>query len=107
MDLRHPGIATAGLSLNSSTRAITGTPTTAGTYTFIGGAGGSVTFLVPGTGFYVTYPAHGQSGLTITVLPPVASVPISPWTLALVMVGLAGAGLLHWRQGGGPDRSQG
>jgi hypothetical protein len=39
--------------------------------------------------------AYGQVQFTITVLPAVASVPTSPWTLALLMVGLAGVGLLR------------
>jgi hypothetical protein len=81
-----------GLSLNSSTGAITGTPTAAGTYAFGGWISGLVVF------GYAHYDAVGEAQFTITVLPLVASAPTSPWTLALLMVGLAGVGFLRLRQ---------
>lgn len=81
-----------GLSINSATGEITGTPTAAGTYAFIGWISGSVTVSV--SGFPVVYSAYGQDEFTITVS-PVAGIPISPWTLALSAVGLAGAALLR------------
>ena len=85
-----------GLTLNSATGTISGTPTAAGTYTFFGWVGGSVMFLVGG--FPVYYSAYGQSEFTITVLPPaVIGVPVAAWTLALAMVGLAMVGWLRLR----------
>ena len=111
----NPDLLPPGLILNANSGAITGTPTTVGTYTFLGN--------VTDTPLDATSPSTGpdsqaaarrrglaQSGnnaaivfnsFTITVgsgaSAPVGT-PTSPWTLALVMAGLAGAGFLRLRQ---------
>jgi hypothetical protein len=80
-----------GLSINSATGAITGTPTNAGSYTFIGWVTGS--FTISTSGYPVTYPAYGQGVFTITVLPPAVGVPMSRWTLVWIAAGLIGVGI--------------
>jgi hypothetical protein len=85
-----------GLTLDGAMGAISGTPTIAGGYTFVGWVAGTMT--PPPGGLPILYPMFGQSEFTITVLPPVATVPISRRTLALVVIGLSSVGLLRLRQ---------
>jgi large repetitive protein len=102
-----------GLTLTAATGAITGTPTTAGVYTF---SMQVVDSFAPGdpaakgvgtdaASRRIKPSANGNPGatygggpFTITVNGVAASgVPMSPWTLALVMVGLAGLGWMRLR----------
>jgi hypothetical protein len=112
----NPDLLPPGLTLNANTGAITGTPTTVGTYTFLGNVTDTLTDPVtptPGPDSQAAARRRGlaQSGnhaasasnsFTITVGSGASSAavgtPTSPWTLALVMAGLAGAGFWRLRQ---------
>ncbi len=85
---------------------ITGTPTTAGAYTFTAGWS-DISATAPERlaaahrrGLAQSNQAFGGGNIfTITVDPASpAGAPTSPWTLAIVMAGLAGAGFLRLRQ---------
>jgi hypothetical protein len=103
-----------GLTLTASTGAITGTPTTAGVYTFsmqvVDSYSPETDPVAKGVGTDAASrrikpsangnpnAMYGGGPYTITVNGvAVSGVPMSPWTLALVMVGLAGLGWMRLR----------
>jgi len=105
----YSGSLPPGLNLNGNTGAITGTPTTAGAYTFTLQASDSYSPPIdaPATNAAAQRKRLAQSGspaanyqgtYSITVAGGVAGVPMSPWTLALVMLGLAAAGMFQLRR---------
>ena len=105
----YSGSLPPGLTLTGATGAITGTPTTAGTYTFTVQASDSYSppADAPATSTAAQRKGLAQSGspaanyqatYSITVAGVVAGVPMSPWTLALVMIGLAFAGMFQLRR---------
>ena len=105
----YTGNLPPGVTLNGNTGVLSGTPTTAGAYTFslsaadssntplpvIGGS--EVSRYTKGMAKAVIY---GPYGYTITISPAAAAqgAPISPIALALLMLGLAAAGIFRMRQ---------
>jgi hypothetical protein len=110
----NPNLLPPGLILSASSGAITGTPTTVGTYTFLGNvtdtpldptssspSPDSLAAARRGLAQSGNNAANASNSYTITVgsgaSGPVGT-PTSPWTLAMVMAGLAAAGFLRLRQ---------
>ena len=109
------GALPPGLNLTPGTGAVAGTPTTAGTYNFQvqvtdsqplptdpnspAGRVDTEAAVRRGMAQSGNSAASVSGGYSITVAPPVANgVPSSPWTIAMVTIGLAGAGFLQLRR---------